>query len=129
MKYPFIDKVKQALSEKKESFEWLANQIGKSRRWIYNQSLEELSLEVILKLTEALEFNLLEDYNSWRQAQNEHPLFLLNEPAAKYIKQPKKLNIDFRISTTLNNAELNSSKVLHAIRTDCEKYGYDFELL
>lgn len=55
MQYPFIDKVKQALSEKKESFEWLAHQIGKSRRWIYNQSLEELSLELIVKLTDALE--------------------------------------------------------------------------
>lgn len=129
MQYPFIDRVKQALSEKKESFEWLANQIGKSRRWIYNQSLEELSLELIVKLTEALEFNLLEDYNSWRQAQNENPLFLLSEPAAKYVRQPKKLNIDFRISTTLDNAELNSSKMLNTIRMDCEKYGYDFELL
>lgn len=73
--------------------------------------------------------NFLEDYNSWRQAQNENPLFRLSEPAAKYVRQPKKINIDFRISTTLDNAELNSSKVLNTIRMDCEKYGYDFELL
>lgn len=128
MKYPFIEKVRELLPKEKK-VEWVAEQMNKSPRWLYDVKIEKLEIAEVEQLSQLLDFNFLNDYNRWRQERKQDTLFIANEPTAAYQQRPRKINIDFRISTTLENAEINSSKMLNTIRMDCEKYGYDFELL
>lgn len=127
-KYPFIDKVRELLPPDRK-IEWLADEINKSVRWLYDVKIEKLEIAEIELISQILDFNFIDDYNRWRQEHNQDGLYIVHEPVGEYKKTEKKLTISFKISTTLSNAELNSSKMLNTIRMDCEKYGYDFELL
>lgn len=128
MDYPFTSKIDELLDKKQQTKAWLSDQLGISSRTLYNKkNFAELSLDEILLMTKALQFDFLKDYNDWLRDNAGDSISMVREPETAYQKKEKYISVELKIRGTYEAIGLHFVDLLKIIRTEGEKLGLEIE--
>ena len=126
--YPFLAKVRELLKLEGKSTEWLCGEIDRSVRWIQAlKNPENLDLKDLNKLSELLNFNFIDDYNTWRLSQHQEPLYIWKEPIGVYNAERRRQTVMIKISAPVKTVEDNLSKMMKEVRLSGEKLGFEID--
>jgi hypothetical protein len=127
MNYNLKAKIEETLNSKGKTRDWLAGQLGISEKTLYNYKLiGNLSLEMILKMSAALEFNFLEDYNEWLRENNEPAIASWSEEKIEYKKTSKQLiTMSLHLRGEADVFSKSFTAILNTVRKECETYGLE----
>ncbi|WP_374949586.1 hypothetical protein [Mucilaginibacter sp.] len=126
MEYPFKDKIKQRADKRPITIVQLGSIIGKSDRWIHMiKSIDDVTLDMINKISTALEFDFLADYNFWLKSNNMPMITQWHDPPVEYKKKSKDVTVTFGIRGERTKIALHMAEILSAIQTQVETYGME----
>jgi hypothetical protein len=126
MDYNLEQVIKKRLRQIDKTWTWLADTLDVSRSTLTTQtaSFERLSLEQIREISNALDFNLMEDYLVFlRSTRSEKQnLFLLGEPKEEYV--PEEVPVWFCLKATPDIYDVNFMDMMQEIRRIGSEKGF-----
>lgn len=127
MTYPLKQKIDECLTRKEKNLKWLSVQLGISTKTLYNyKEIGNLSLDVILGFTKALDFNFLEDYNNWLREHNEPAISGWSEKEIEYRREATtQMTLTFSIRGNQDTMVNQFGKLITTIKNECDTYGME----
>lgn len=123
--YPFKALLKEKADESGKSIVALAKEIDKTDRWVHSiKSINDLTLDMILKVSRACQFDFLADYNKWVIDQGQPPFLKLEEPLVNYEKQ-KNLSVSISLRGTVQAFNNGFGDLLEVVKKEGEKNGFE----
>jgi hypothetical protein len=132
MEYPILDIIKSKAAsfngDEGKPITKLASEIGKTSAWIYTiKSINDLTLDNILKISKALAFDFLSDYNHWLIEHDKPAISAWQEDAGSFTRKAKKIRVQFSLRGDPNDIGLNFTTIMKTLKKECDNYGIEVE--